>query len=387
MSLKPSITSSSHTKATAATMRLWSLALVLLLAGLMAACGGTKSGEDKIPEVPTENTYSEAVRLKALNEAIAANPKDPENYFRRGALQLDMGALKEAYNDALRAAAIDSNQGKYYLLLAKIFVKLPNLTEANAAITKALQKGLDTPELHVTHGQILFIQQRYGLAIEALNKALKIAESYAPAYLYKGLVYAETGDTAKALSNLQTAIEQSPELVDAYSKLATLYSQKGDDKLARQYLESGMRFAPKDPFIHMAFGDYYERRGLDDSAREYFRKATFFNSDLYVPYLRLGALQARNKDWKPAITNLKMAVDRTKEDALPYLYLAKSHEANDEPKDAMNYYLQVVEMKALYVAEAEKGIQRLVPILKKRRLADSLAKAKEAQSIRPLQNK
>lgn len=357
------------------------LVLALAVVIMMFACGKSEKAADKIPDVPTENTYSEGVRLKALNDAIAANPTDPENFHRRALLHLESGTLKAAYDDALRATALDSNQAKYYLTLAKIFVKLPNMMEAGAAIDKARQKGLDTPDLHCTHGQILYIQRKYGLAIEALNKALKVAENYAPAYLYKGLIYAETGDTAKAMSNLQTAIEQSPDQVDAYTKLSSMYLMQGNDKLAFEYLKSGLRFAPRDPFLYLGMGDYYERRNEPDSAREYFRRASFMNPELYVPYLRLGALAARKKDWKPAIANLKQAVEHSTHDPLPSLYLAKALEADDQLKDALYNYQQVVVMNAGFVPDAEAGIARLAPKVRAMMVKDSLKSVEERGKV------
>jgi len=337
---------------------------VLILSGLLISGCQSKSGqENKIPEIPTENSYSEAVRLKALTDAITSNPSDPENFFRRSVLHYEMGNLKPAYDDALRACAIDSNQGKYYLTLAKIFVKLPNLTEADRAIKKAVLKGMDTPDLHVTQGQIFYIQKKYQLALEALNKALKVAESYAPAYLYKGLVYAEIGDTAKAISSLQTAIEQSPDQIDAYSKLYTLWTARGKTDLAKQYLVSGLRFAPRDPFIYIGLGDYYERQNELDTAKEYYKKAAFFEPELYVSYLHIGRIAAKKLLWAEAVAAFKLAVDYSTTDVLPRLYLAQALAKNQQFEEALFNYRKILELNSGYIEEANIAIKWLEPLV------------------------
>ncbi len=349
--------------------------LILLLGG----CAKTASTDTKIPEIPTENTYSDAVRLKALSDAIGANPTDPENFFRRATLHFEMDNLKPAYDDALRATALDSNQGKYYLILAKIFVKLPNMTEADVAIKKAKLKGLDTPELHVTAGQILYIQRKYPQALDALNKALKVAESYAPAYLYKGLVYAELGDTTKAISNLQTAIEQAPDQVDAYNKLASINIGKRNFPLAKQYLVSGLRFAPRDPFIYLSLGDFYESQNQADTAKEYYKRAMFFDPELYVPYLRLGSLAAKNKNWTDAISNFKLAVDHSTTDDLPTLYLAQALERDNQLAEALYNFKKLVTNNSAYQQDAELAVKRLEPLASKKAKQDSLANVAKAK--------
>lgn len=345
---------------------------------LIAGCGNKSEKEGKIPDLPTENTYSDAVKLKAFTDAINANPTDPENYFRRGSLHLEMGSLKPAYDDALRASALDSNQGKYYLLLAKVFVKLPNLTEAEVAVNKAVQKGLNTPELFVTKGQVSYIKKDYGKAIESLNAALKIAESYAPAYLYKGLVYAETGDTAKAISNLQTAIEQSPDQVDAYNKLAAINMARKKYDLAKNYLTSAVRFAPSDAFVFINLGDLYLAQKQLDTAEAYYKKAAFFEPELYAPYMKLGSLAAQQKKWIDAIKAFEKAVQYAGSDPLPVYYYAKALENDGQLNQAVSEYQKLIAANTEYEAEAQLAVSKLMPEIRKRRAADSIAAVKNA---------
>lgn len=354
------------------------LLIIAIGAALITGCGSKTEKTDKIPDLPTENTYSDAVKLKAFTDAINANSSDPENYFRRGNLHLEMGSLKPAYDDALRASALDSNQGKYYLLLAKVFIKLPNLTEAEVAVTKAAQKGLNTPELFVTKGQVSYIKKDYGKAIEALNEALKIAESYAPAYLYKGLVYSETGDTAKAISNLQTAIEQSPDQVDAYNKLASINMSRKKFDLAKNYLASAVRFAPTDAFVFINLGDLYLAQRQLDTAEAYYKKAAFFEPELYVPYMKIGSLAAQQKKWPEAIKAFEKAVQYAGSDPLPVYYYARALENDGKLIESVKEYQKLIAANTEFEVEAQAAVTKIMPELKKRRMADSIEAIKNA---------
>lgn len=72
----------------------------------------------------------------------------------------------------------------------------------------------------------LLPKPRYNLAIDTYNKVLKLDIQNADAYFYKGLIFKETGDTAKAISSFQTCTEVDPDYYDAYMQLGMLYSAK-----------------------------------------------------------------------------------------------------------------------------------------------------------------
>ena len=72
--------------------------------------------------------------------------------------------------------------------------------------------------------ELYYIVKQYQLAIDYINKALKLDENMARAYHLKGTVYAESGDTAKAISSLVTATEQDNKYFEAFYDIGVLYA-------------------------------------------------------------------------------------------------------------------------------------------------------------------
>lgn len=329
------------------------LGLVLLIS---AGCQKKEDRKDSIPAIPQENEYSENVRLNSLTDQINKDPNNPENYYKRALLQLELDNHKSAFKDIERAIALDSNAAKYYLPLAKSYLK-HDVNKALDAALKAERKGLATPELFVTIGQIQLAAKSYPQSLEYLDKALRSAENYAPAYLYKGFLYFETGDTAKAISNLQTAIEQSPDLIDAYNKLANIYTNKKQFGLAKEYLQSAIRFNAKDAFVYINLGDLFVAQKKGDSAEVYFKKAQFYAPQVYIPHLKLGQLYFNRGDVELAIEPLKEATKYTQVDAAPHYLLGLVCMRLQKYDEAITNFQQVIMINNTYVNEAEEGIK------------------------------
>jgi len=75
-------------------------------------------------------------------------------------------------------------------------------------------------------GELYFFVKQYENAFAKINQALKINENLAKAYYLKGNIYKEIGDTAKAISSLETAIEQDNKNYGAFLDLGLIYAAK-----------------------------------------------------------------------------------------------------------------------------------------------------------------
>ena len=107
------------------------------------------------------------------------------------------------------------------------------------------------------------------------------------------MVFWETKDTAKAISNWQTSIEQDPEYADGYCRLATHYMEAKKYDVAEQYLRSGLRLRPNDPFLNYDMGVFLNYRNFPDSAIGFYRKALALDrSTLLAPGV------APDSDWQ-----------------------------------------------------------------------------------------
>ena len=141
--------------------KIYALLFVVLAAWSIVACDGKKDPNEAIQEVPEQTNYSETIQLKALNDAVLADPENAELYFRRGNYFLDQKEGQEAYKDAIRAIYLDSTQGRYWLLKSKALYTLPNIKLAMEAAKKAELLKLETPDLMVQIGEMHFVLKLY----------------------------------------------------------------------------------------------------------------------------------------------------------------------------------------------------------------------------------
>jgi tetratricopeptide (TPR) repeat protein len=76
-----------------------------------------------------------------------------------------------------------------------------------------------------------------------LQNAVRLDPKLGAAYLQLGIIYAERGDSPKAISSYEEAVAATPELPDAHYRLAQAYRQSGDAAKAQQELQIFQRLS------------------------------------------------------------------------------------------------------------------------------------------------
>ena len=69
-----------------------------------------------------------------------------------------------------------------------------------------------------------------------LDAAVHLDPKLGPAYLLRGIIYADAGDSSKAISAFQRAAEASPQMEEPHYRLAQAYRRAGDKVKAQQEL-------------------------------------------------------------------------------------------------------------------------------------------------------
>src|SRR6185369_1058886 len=105
--------------------------------------------------------------------------------------------------------------------------------------------------------ELYFYVKKYDKSIEYINMALKINKYNAKAYFMKGMNYKEIKDTAKAISSMQTAVEQDQTYYNAYMQLGILNAAQ-KNPLAVQYYKNALRIQPNSTEAWYDIGKYYQ---------------------------------------------------------------------------------------------------------------------------------
>jgi tetratricopeptide (TPR) repeat protein len=177
-------------------------------------------------------------------ELLTHGAPDPANevfmegirLFPRSARMLIGSAVtlyaKGAYIDARRrffeAADVNPGDSVPYLFLGKLQSR--EITESEGYLERLARFARLQPEN-------AWANYYYGTALRAkqlLEKAVRLDPGLAPGYLQLGILYADEGDLAGAISAYKKAIETDPELEQAHYRLAQAYRQSGDAVRAQQ---------------------------------------------------------------------------------------------------------------------------------------------------------
>lgn len=289
-----------------------------LLAGLVSGCrpggsaSGPSAGEDSIrsarlyryaEEQAEQGRFEEA--LSALQDAIRANPRLPQNYLLRGRLLADSSRSQEALRDfreahrlrpgevevimmQLRAMPHYGLHSEMELLARKALALNPQLAEAHYFLALALAHAPGTrpeeqeralrraaelaPEMELPYlelGKLHFARQELGQARTVLERAWQLLggdqaiqtrtgrESRRKAAFWLFQVYQRSGDLrrgrkmAQSLQRIEQLLREEmgwrtrahslPPDLDAHRKLAALALEDGEAYVAARYAQVVLR--------------------------------------------------------------------------------------------------------------------------------------------------
>ena len=230
-------------------------ALVLLCFGL------TSCGEGG----PEQTAVSVSSRVDSLEAAILEAPNTPEPYHARAQYQASQGNPQGAFEDWGLALKADSTFAPAWENRVDMLYRMQNmeacLTELNACIRFAPES---TPCL-MRRAEFNIHLNQFERAFDDLNQALRIDDQLHEAYWMKGKIYAANGDTEKAISSLQTAIEVNPSFFDGFISLGLFLAELGDP-IAEEFYRSAIELRPFSVEAHYNLAMFLQKEQRLDEA-------------------------------------------------------------------------------------------------------------------------
>src|SRR5690606_25905219 len=221
--------------------------IVVFLSFLVLACGEEKKEGGNIQKKSASDIQQQSevsnvpqiykIALQNINLAIRNDINNTDLYLDRAQLLLDIKEYEAAIDDVNRALAIDSTMMDAYLKLSQIYAASGNMKAVKDVLDKALQIDPTYAPHHIKIAELFLYVRNHEQSLKHADLAIKHDMYNANAYYLKGFNFMEMGDTAKAISSFQTAVEQKPDFVDAYLQLGLLYSMQ-NNPLALEYLKN-----------------------------------------------------------------------------------------------------------------------------------------------------
>jgi tetratricopeptide (TPR) repeat protein len=220
-------------------MKTWIFGAFILW--LLIACNSGK--EEPKPEA-AKDTSAAGVKLSELDQMIAANPDNDSLLHQRALLLIGMKRFEDAHRDMQKAVSIDSTKAPYFLTLSDIYFAGNRIMYARNALIKAAELDPHNLQAHSKLAEVYFLLKKYDESVRHTAQMLNISPGNALAYFIRGMCYKETGDTNRALSAFQTAIENDREYYNAYMQAGILFQLK-NNPVCMEYFNNALRIKPE----------------------------------------------------------------------------------------------------------------------------------------------
>jgi tetratricopeptide (TPR) repeat protein len=219
----------------------------------------------------------------------------------------------------------------------------------------AVRKSPQKPRPHNNLGVEFHKAKETEKAIASLTTALKLAKDegeYAFPHFTLGLIYAEIGQTEKAIDHFEKYYVLEPREAIPLNEIGILYLKNKSFEKAISYFQRGIEIDPKEPKFYANLGnaylqtnrieeaiplfqkalsldpelndvriklaEAYEQSGQIPLAREELRKALSTQSDSSEAYVVLGALYLREGKVEEAIQTLQKGTELNPQEAKAY---------------------------------------------------------------------
>jgi tetratricopeptide (TPR) repeat protein len=134
-------------------------------------------------------------------------------------------------------------------------------------------------------------------------------EGLAQAYYLKGNIYRESGDTSRAISSLQTAVEQDNKMTLAFQDLGVIYAAR-KNPIALDYYANALRIDPSNAEVKYARAKLLQDLGKSDEAIAEYEKILNADKSCFTCLYNLGAIYFGIKgDFKKAVAYFTQAIE------------------------------------------------------------------------------
>lgn len=285
--------------------------------------------------------------IEEFRKAVRAAPREPEFHYRLGLALLESEADSEARAELESAVTLAPTHPGWFLPLAKARGRLGDVdgavealhrvldagpTEAEVATARALMDQLASSRLPETvrarfeQGlqwlQVADVPQQ---AIVAFEEVLQDFPDLPEVHAVLGLAYLRIDDGARAVDELQRAIELAPKDGRPHLYLGQLYLGKQRTAQAREQLEKAVALNPLLDEAWTALGDLALDRRDGAEAKRCYRTWVSLSPRAFPPRGKLALVLQQESDWAGAQRQLEQALEHEPENAEVWLRLGLLH--------------------------------------------------------------
>jgi len=274
-------------------------------------------------------------------------------YFYLGWLyQYPLPDLPQALAAYTRALELDPDYAKVYNNRGITYWGLGEYALALADLTCALELAPDLTEVYSNRGSTYHALGKYDLALADYTRALELAPDLAIAYNNRGLTYRALGEYDLALAAYTRAIELDPDLAEVYIGRGITYWGLGEYALALADFTHALELNPEYAWAYNSRGYTYAALGEYVMALADFTRALELDPDNVLAYNNRGRTYAALGDYAPALADYTRAIELDPTNANIYYFGACVHAALGNLTEACAWLENALSLAPKYHAYA-----------------------------------
>lgn len=288
-------------------MKIKILFSILVFVAFLASCtGDKKKTETKSSETTSVKTPEE---LKQLNSQLLANPDNADLYNQRANYYFNAKDFAASMADISKAIKLDSSKADYYFTLSNVYFVINQTGKSKAALEKCIKLDDKNTDAMMKLAELYLYVKKYEKSMEYINMALRINKNNAKGYFMKGMNYKELHDTARAISSMQTAVEQDQQYYNAYIQLGLLCAAK-HNSLAAQYYKDALKIQPRSTEALYDLGKYFQDEGDWNNALDTYNSLLKIDATYKYAHYNMGVIYFMGiKDNAKAIDQYSQAIN------------------------------------------------------------------------------
>jgi len=315
--------------------------------------------EEKSKQIVSETNENPYPVLDSLSKEIVKDPNNSNNYYRRGLYFFNENELDDAIADMKRAIIADSTVSEYYFQLGNLYYQNKYYKKAFEAYQKTVELENDHVGAILELSRLELVLKNYQLALDMVNKALKIDPMNPNGYHIKGFIYLDAGDTTKAVSSFRTAIEVNPDFYESYVMLGKIFASK-NHSFAGNYYDQALRIKPHSIEALYDKGVYLQDIENYTEAYSIYDTIIAVDSTSYFAYYNRGYIMlVSDSSYNGAIREFEKSIKYYPYYYQAYYNIGLCYENMDDYDKAREYYQKSLDLNKQYDLAA-KGLGRLL---------------------------
>jgi len=334
------------------------LLLFLLAFSVLWSSCGTKEKKIDTANSTVKDTSATGIKLAALNDQIAASPRNASLLHERAKIYIDQKNYESALTDMNAVMAIDTTKSAYYLTMADISFAANQTFKAKEFLEKAISLDPENTDAMMRLAELSLIIRQYSRSVELLTKILEKDKLNTTAWLMRGINFKENGDTTRAVNDFRSAIEADPNYYEAYMQLGIIYQAK-NNPISEGYYSNALKIRPRSEEALYGRGLWFQEHNQIDKAIQDYTSIIQINPANKNAHFNLGYIHhILLKVYPEALKHYTKAINTDPTYAEAYYNRGLCHEFMGNYQDAKTDFKFALTIRPVY-PPAEEGFKRV----------------------------